>query len=106
MDLRRTAIGRMGISRPSSIVLKGGGAKSTLWASIAAEVFGAPLALSSRSAAGRALDVAGVAAGWWTFEDTAARTFQLPREPEPAAVDSYAEHFSRYVKLVGALESA
>ena len=100
MELKRIASSRMGVPHPASIVLKGGGAKSKLWAKIVANVFAAPLSVSTRSAAGGALDVAGVGTQWWTYAEAAARAVHDTQEPSTDEMRVYAEHFDRYVEVV------
>ncbi|HEY0119569.1 MAG TPA: FGGY-family carbohydrate kinase, partial [Cellulomonas sp.] len=102
LELRRVATVRMGVVRPTQVVLKGGGARSALWAQIVADVFDAPLATSARTAASGALDVAGVGARWWDYTELAARATRTSVEPS-ADAGRYPAVFDHFVGTVAAV---
>jgi xylulokinase len=90
----------------------GGGARSSLWLQIKADVTGRPvraLAAEHATSAGAAM-VAGVAAGWFkNLDEAAASTVRLPEErvyPHPASVEVYADAYRTYRRLFDALEVA
>ena len=89
------------------IFLIGGGARSVLWSEIVADVFDRAVAIPEPGDAsfGTAL-LAGVAAGFFrNARDAVARCLRIGRtvEPEPAAVEQYAELFARYRAVHDAL---
>jgi xylulokinase len=74
-------------ARPSRIVMAGGGARSFLWRTIIADVFGMPveaLETAEQSALGAAL-LAGEGLGWW---DAAAKAVEWTRSGPPVEPDS------------------
>ena len=89
------------------IFLIGGGARSFLWSDIVADVFDRPVSVPEPGDAsfGAAL-LAGVAAGFFRdARDAVARCLRIGRtvEPEPAAVEQYADLFARYRAVHDAL---
>jgi xylulokinase len=86
-----------------SIILAGGGAKSSLWRQIIADVFGKPvqpLLTSEQSALGAVL-LAGSGAGLFDLADTARRWARLGAEtlPDAASHAFYQERFAAFQSL-------
>jgi xylulokinase len=105
---RFTALGLDG----EELRVVGGGARSSLWLQIKADVTGRPVRAvggEHATSAGAAM-VAGVAAGW--FEDlheASARTVELPDEPvypQPATAELYEDAYRAYRRLFDAVEAA
>jgi sugar (pentulose or hexulose) kinase len=88
-------------TRPRSLVLTGGGAKSTFWAQLFADICGTPIEISSAEESG-ALGVAllaGVASGVWPdLEAAVIATSRVAArfEPNPAAAAEYDGWFELY----------
>jgi xylulokinase len=84
--------------------LIGGGARSTLWRQIVADVFGLPvlgLEAEEGAAYGAAL-LAGVGAGTWKDVPEACRAAVRTAgrvEPQPDAISLYSELYARYREL-------
>ncbi|MCY2930813.1 MAG: FGGY family carbohydrate kinase [Planctomycetota bacterium] len=95
--------------QPTEIVLFGGGARSSLWNQIKADVLGVPhvaLARDDMSTLGAAL-VAGAAVG--IYSDLTAAAQALPRqstrfEPDPRRHDFYRSYAACYASLLAALD--
>jgi xylulokinase len=90
----------------------GGGARSSEWLQIKADVTGRPiraLAGEHATSSGAAM-VAGVAAGWFEdLGDAAANTVRVPEErvyPQPAVAEIYEDAYRAYRRLFDALEAA
>jgi xylulokinase len=92
----------------TEIISHGGGARSTLWNQVKADVCGIPvLTLDGDDAAirGDAM-LAGAATGVFADLDEAGRAMVRPRhrfDPDPAAVAVYEGAYERYVELFDAL---
>ncbi|MCS7301786.1 MAG: xylulokinase [Fimbriimonadales bacterium] len=90
--------------------LTGGGARSSLWRQILANVFGQPV-YTLRAEEGPAYGVAllaGVGVGvWQSVPDACAATVQLASEtlPEPVLVQTYEAVYARYRQLYPALKA-
>ncbi len=104
--------GRRGARPPQvdRVFVGGGGAKSSLWLRIHADILKRPIHLARESEAcalGSAM-AAAVAAGIYADFDEAARSMvAIDRvvEPDPANADVYDELFARYVNLYGRLRA-
>lgn len=98
MELKHLADERMRVGDVTTLWLKGGGARSPLWAQIVADVFGVPVRVTSRSAASGAAAVAGVAAGWWDYHG-------IPDEGDGRVHEPHADARRRYDDVRGDYQS-
>jgi xylulokinase len=91
-----------------AIRLGGGGARSSLWRQIQADVYGRPVQLveTEEGAAYGAASLAGVGARTWpTVDDACAATTRVRATVEPTAADTMEARYQTFRKLYPALRS-
>ena len=93
------------------IIVSGGGATSTLWRQIVADVFDLPVVTVSGASEGGAYGavlVAGVGAGVWKDLNDAAKVLKEETRtlPDPETTAVYEKNFRLYQKLYGALKGS